>query len=786
MAFDDTQPAYQALRSIVAERTQPLLAWTGAGLSAPADMPTWLGLRERLAAVLESNAASMTGSDAKRLAATSIQARSQKNPWVAFQMLANGLGGTTFRDEIRAAFAAAERSPIPEAYRAIWKLRVRGLLNLNLDGLATRAYSEEHPGAALVERSGPEISRLRHVLSGQTPFIGNLHGLAPDSSTWVFTQDQLAGLLRNEAYTLFLRMCLGGHTVIFLGMTVDDFAVGGHLESLARLGREDPTHFWVTDREDPATNFWAEQAGVRVVRYSSRNGDHSAVIELLADLHDAAPREQSAAPPVYFAHAEAHAEPLAGPEEIRTWPPNDIRVALNAHAKQILSAEDEAAYAAYEEFRDQYDEAIHSAWYTSAKPGRNELLGYTLIREVATGAFGRVYEAISPNGDTVAVKVLLENIRNETEMLHSFRRGVRSMRILSDSGVAGMVRYHDASEVPAFVVMDWVNGTHLGDAKRAGWIEDWPGLLAVATGLVAVLRRAHGLPERVLHRDLRPENVMLRDFYGDFDQNWEVVVLDFDLSWHKGAQEKSLLHQPSAGYLAPEQFRRIAGVSTRSAAVDSFGLGMTLLFLCRGDHPLPDEHRNRNFADTVIDDTSRLDAPIWRSVPRRFARLILRATEDRQSSRWDLAQIEAELTRLASVIRDTSDATDTELITEELAARTAAMEGYEWDQDALRASTRSPTGLRFHLAADLQREHVRLVVEWTSTGIEERSSVLKFIGPAATRAEDQLRAGGWSHVASRVDGMAVHVNATAEPRDVAEDFEKYAARLDRALENLRF
>jgi serine/threonine protein kinase len=786
MPFDTGQPAYQALRSIVSERTQPLLAWTGAGLSVPAGLPTWLGLRERLADVLDANVASMTGPPANRLRSLAAKTRSEQNLWVAFQMLADGLGDTTFRDEVRTAFAAAERSEIPAAYRVLWNLRIRGLLNLNIDGLATRAYSHEHPGAALVERSGVEIARLRHVLSGQTHFVGNLHGLSPDSGSWVFTKDQLDALLKDETYKLFLRLCLAGHTVMFLGMTVDDFAIQGHLESLARLGREDPTHFWITDRVDAGTNFWAEQVGVRVVRYDSAGGrDHSGLMEILEDLRDATPQELEPAPPVYPTEIATPNVALPGPEALRAWPIEDIRTGLNARAKEILSAEDDDAYAAYDKFRDEYDEVMHTAWYTSAKPGRNRLLGYTLESEVAKGAFGKVYRGISPSGEHVAIKVLLDDIRNETEMLQSFRRGVRSMRILSDSGVPGMVKYHDASEIPAFVVMDWVNGTNLGDARRAGWLNDWERILGVASALVTVLRRAHGLPERVLHRDLRPENVMLKDFYGDF-VDWELVVLDFDLSWHKGAQEKSLLYQPSAGYLAPEQFRRVPGVSTRSAAVDSFGIGMTLLFMCRGDDPLPDEHRNRDFADTVRKDTGRVPSSEWRSAPQRFARLIFRATEDRQSARWDLSQIQTELDRLNHAVRVPDSVDDTELLVEELAARIPAMQGYTWSDDDLTASKALPTGLSFALRADLQRDQIDLRVEWNSRGVEERSSILKYLGPATNKTRDQLRSAGWSDVHANVDGMSVHIDAVTRPQQVTHHLTDFAQKIDTALQNLRF
>src|SRR5205823_10610038 len=134
-------------------------------------------------------------------------------------------------------------------------------------------------------------------------------------------------------------------------------------------------------------------------------------------------------------------------------------------------------------------------------------------------------------GDQVAVKILNEQVRRDNDMLQSFRRGVRSMRLLSKAGVEGMVPYHEASEIPAFVVMDWIDGPTLRQSVDARHFETWPDILRIGCDLSAILRRAHGLPDRVLHRDVRPDNIMLEHYYVAPDE-WRVVVLDFDLSWH--------------------------------------------------------------------------------------------------------------------------------------------------------------------------------------------------------------------------------------------------------------
>lgn len=95
--LDKGQDSYQALRAIVAERTQPLLAWVGSGLSAPAGMPTWGALRDNLAESLIGKAESFSTPENKKLRIAAEQARQESNLWVAFEVLLKNMGQTTFR-----------------------------------------------------------------------------------------------------------------------------------------------------------------------------------------------------------------------------------------------------------------------------------------------------------------------------------------------------------------------------------------------------------------------------------------------------------------------------------------------------------------------------------------------------------------------------------------------------------------------------------------------------------------------------------------------------------------
>jgi eukaryotic-like serine/threonine-protein kinase len=197
--------------------------------------------------------------------------------------------------------------------------------------------------------------------------------------------------------------------------------------------------------------------------------------------------------------------------------------------------------------------------------------------------------------------------------------------------------------------MEYVNGPDLIAVVEAGHLSQWQDILRVSHDIARTLQAAHNLPARVLHRDLRPQNIMLRDFYSG-PEIAEVVLLDFDLSWHLDAAELSV--QPNTGYAAPEQIKRSKNETTRSALVDSFGLGMTLYFLLSSQEPMLAQHKHTEWDKTLKDAARNKPCSQWKSLPMRFARLIGLATADRQHERWDMAQIAGELERLKEAVAD--------------------------------------------------------------------------------------------------------------------------------------
>lgn len=431
--FNDRQPGYRRLRSIIAERTNRLVVWLGAGLSVPAGLPSWSKLKETLCCTLVDKASAADSDEVATAQRRANQIQELKDYWLTFQMLRDALGPATYRAAVRESLQAAETCTIPENYSSILALPVTGILTLNLDRLVTRAYTSRNPGKPLVEFGGFQAGQHLHVLKGATPFIVNLHGTLSDEGSWVLARDELRALLKQDGYNTFIRSCLCTRTVVFVGISADDVATGGHLDALSDARVDLGDHFWITDRTDASTEYWADRTQLQLIRYQSQGDDHSELRAILTALGDYQPEDETA-DPVTMVCTRSDVDLPSADDLQREADPEIIRERLNAHAVDLLRPSSESGdidYERYNRFCEEYDEAIYRAWYVTSASPRNRVFGYTVEDEVADGAFGRVFRARDEQGRSVAVKVLREEVRRKPEMLQSFRRGVRSMRILA-------------------------------------------------------------------------------------------------------------------------------------------------------------------------------------------------------------------------------------------------------------------------------------------------------------------------------------------------------------------
>lgn len=782
--FNTNQDAYFRFRDKVVERTASVIAWVGAGLSLPAGLPLWKGLRDSLIEALDRKIATLDPKDAGSYSSKRQLIQTEQNYWVSFRLLKDALGETSYRESIRRSLQPADTAQIPAAYLYLWRLRIAGMISLNLDRLAYRAHSEVWSNKTVVPFVGKSCGAHVHLLKSRHPFIAQLHGAVDDHSSWVFTKDEFGHLSNDKGYLSFVQSCFAAKTVVFVGMSADDVAAGEHLRKLTESGIDLGGHFWITHRSDGQTDKWAENAGLQIIRYRAPKDDHSELAELFEDLLKFVPKDDENVSPVP-PNVQSATAPLPVSSELEKEPAEKVRQILNAHAAMLLNSMDPDKNKKYQEFCGQYDLPIYKAWYI--KPPHDTILGYKLDKMIGSGAFAKVYRATTTTGKPdVALKLLHEEIRNDPEMLQAFRRGVKSMNILSQRKVKGMIPYRDAGEIPAFVVMELVEGYNLKEAIEKHRITAWSTVLRVAVDLARIIRSAHGVVENVLHRDIRPSNIMLRNCWED-EHEWDLVVLDFDLSWHRNATGLSIQRpNTTTGYLAPEQAEANPSESTRSAAVDSFGLGMTLYFLRTGNDPAFKQHRHANWRDTLVGFAARHLCKEWKSLPTRYFRMIEGATMDAQSQRWDMAQILGELERLQEALLHPDSVESPELLAEELASRALLHGCYEWNQDTNCASFDSPTGQSIQVLGHEHNNVVEVVLSWQQRNNAEYNKITKWLPTARDKAVAVLKRSGWKAEIGSGTSYTVRVSATMTAFDLSKKLEVAAQAVSEARECLQF
>jgi hypothetical protein len=181
---------------------------------------------------------------------------------------------------------------------------------------------------------------------------------------------------------------------------------------------------------------------------------------------------------------------------------------------------------------------------------------------------------------SVALKVIKRAYTASPDALVRFRREVRNAARLSHPNVVATTDAEDAGETH-FLVMEYVDGTDLGRlVKERGPL---PVDRACDYVLQAALGLQHAFEQDMVHRDLKPHNLMLTP-------DGHVKILDFGLACFasEAASAAALtgtgIVLGTVDYIAPEQADNAHQADIRS---DIYSLGCTLYHLLAGQPPFP-------------------------------------------------------------------------------------------------------------------------------------------------------------------------------------------------------
>lgn len=181
-------------------------------------------------------------------------------------------------------------------------------------------------------------------------------------------------------------------------------------------------------------------------------------------------------------------------------------------------------------------------------PPRSKVGKYVIKRELGRGGMGAVYLAEQPSlGREVAIKELIVSAGGDPSALPRF---MQEARVMARSNHPNLVQIHDTEQEgdSRFIIFEFVRGRSLREMLARGRVP-LPRVFAIMHGVLLGLNHAHR--NNIVHRDMKPENVLVGD-------EGTVKISDFGIA--RLTDEAAAAHATRTGttvgtpqYMSPEQ-----------------------------------------------------------------------------------------------------------------------------------------------------------------------------------------------------------------------------------------
>jgi tetratricopeptide (TPR) repeat protein len=275
--------------------------------------------------------------------------------------------------------------------------------------------------------------------------------------------------------------------------------------------------------------------------------------------------------------------------------------------------------------REAFKEALAAV---KSRDGDWHIADHEILDEIARGGMGVVYQAREPHsGRIVALKCVLALQGDSDHVVSRFRREAETAARLDHPNIVPIYQVGETADGFPYYTMKYATAGSLLQAR--GPLLQHPRQ-SVAL-MVKVARAVHYAHEKgVLHRDLKPGNVLL-------DDHGEPLVSDFGLARCEAASNyltRSLASFGTPGYIAPEQADGPAARLTPAA--DIYSLGAMMFELLAGRPPFVGDN-----AFAVMKQSSAEPAPkvrtLARNADRDLERICARCLERDPADRYQSA-----------------------------------------------------------------------------------------------------------------------------------------------------
>ncbi|WP_326812473.1 serine/threonine protein kinase [Streptomyces scopuliridis] len=250
---------------------------------------------------------------------------------------------------------------------------------------------------------------------------------------------------------------------------------------------------------------------------------------------------------------------------------------------------------------------------------------YTVARELGSGGMGEVYLAYSPAGSPVAVKVIRTDKLDPITRARFEKEALIARTVIGTNRVARFLDADPFADRP-WLAMEYVAGRTLLDCVDSDGALPLPLAASLGALLAEGLSAVHDAG--LLHRDLKPQNVMLG--------SEGPIIIDFGLSAFMDSAKDTLSHSGmiigTVRCMPPEQ---ASGHPQVTPAADVYALGTVLLYAAARHYPY-DGHQWEAVAMQVSNPEI---GPDLSGVPEGFKELLAAMLAHTPEGRPSLAEV---------------------------------------------------------------------------------------------------------------------------------------------------
>ena len=286
---------------------------------------------------------------------------------------------------------------------------------------------------------------------------------------------------------------------------------------------------------------------------------------------------------------------------------------------------------------------------------KGERIGsYRVERLIGQGGMGAVYEAVHEQlGRRAAIKLLRKELSQDPQIAMRFFREAQAANRVDHSGIVAIYEFGHLPDGTAYIIMEYLRGEALSARLRArGGRLPYIDAVRISRQIASALAAAHA--RNVIHRDLKPDNVMLVPD-SEMPGGERVKILDFGV-----AKVDSEVVGPAAedfktdtgmvlgtaSYMAPEQCKGAGNVNDKA---DVYALGVVLYRLLCGQLPFRAEGQGEVMAMHIFSTPKPLrdHDP---NIPTTLTSLVERMMAKDANERPSMAQVASELERAAATL----------------------------------------------------------------------------------------------------------------------------------------